>query len=225
MARARDQRNALIAMTIMTARAPFQLRRRRLEEQLASQVSRLARKNLALEDFAALLAHDVRSTLLAALRCDEPRDGLARSLELVDSILDAVRADRSHGETGSVAACARQAVDDVGARDANLVVAPCGSFPVPSDVVRVALRNLIANAVAAGATSIHLSMLVVDNRKTLIVDDDGCGLASSGIYSVGAGLGLRLCRQLLGRFDASLELTSRPAGGARAMIVAHRVVP
>jgi signal transduction histidine kinase len=212
-------------MTIMTATPPFQLRRRRLEEQLADQVARLARKNLALEDFAALLAHDVRSSLLGALRCDEPRDGLTRSLRLVDSILDAVREDRAHGETGSVAACARQAIDDIGASGADLVVAPCGSFPIPSDAVRVALRNLFANAVAAGATSIHLSMLVVDDRQTLIVDDDGCGLASSGIYSVGVGLGLQLCRRLLGRFDASLELTAGPTGGTRAMIVAHRVAP
>jgi hypothetical protein len=55
------------------------------EEQLAEHVSRLARKTEALDDFAALVAHDVKSSLLDALRDNDPGKGLTRALELVDS--------------------------------------------------------------------------------------------------------------------------------------------
>jgi signal transduction histidine kinase len=220
VARAHGKREARAVTTTMSD-TPFQLKRGRLEEQLATHAARLARKNQALEDFVALVAHDVRSSLVAALKCDEPRDGLARSLDLVDSILDAVRAEPAHGESGSVAASARQAIDDLGLASANLVVSPDSRFPLPSDALRVALRNLFANAIAAGATSIHVATHVGEYSQTLVVDDDGCGPKSSASYTAGAGLGLWLCRRLLGRFDASLELTSGPMGGARALIVAR----
>jgi signal transduction histidine kinase len=207
-------------MTV-TTETPRQLKRHRLEEELAAHAARLARNNRALEDFAALVAHDVRSSLLAALRYDEPREGLERSLELVESILDAVRADGAHEETGSVAACARQAIDDLGADGTTLVVEPGARFPVPSAALRVALRNLFANAVAAGANRIDVSTRLTADSRMLIVQDNGSGLDSNGWYVAGAGLGLWLCRRLLARFDASLEIQPAPAGGTRLMIVAQ----
>jgi signal transduction histidine kinase len=198
----------------------------RLEDQLAAHAARLARRNQALEDYAALVAHDVRSTLLAALRSDEPRAGLTRSLELVDSILDAVRAEQARGDTRSVAACARAAIDDLGNRGTNLLVTPGGPFPLPPATLRVALRNLFANAVAAGATRIHVATPVWGG-SSLIVDDNGCGLAGNGSDTaandaVGAGLGLSLCQRLLSRFNATLSLTPGPVTGVRATIVAPR---
>lgn len=211
-------------MTIMAAPTTVQLTQAPLEEELANHAARLARRNLALEDFAALVAHDVRSALLSALRCDEPRNGLALALELVESIIDAARAERAHGETGSVAACARRAMEDLGASGASLAVAPCGPFPLPSAALRVVMRNLFANAVAAGATWMHVSTREGNACHSLIVDDDGSGLASAQPYDAGAGLGLRLCDRLLGRLDASLKLTSGRSGGTRAVIVAHRAV-
>src|SRR2546421_8541820 len=45
------------------------------EEQLVEHVARLARKTEALDDFAALVAHDVKSSLLDALRDEDPREG------------------------------------------------------------------------------------------------------------------------------------------------------
>src|SRR5258705_3169732 len=70
------------------------LRDRFTAEQLADHAARLARKNEALEDFAALVAHDVKSSLICALTSDEPRKALLRALEIVDSVLAATRADR-----------------------------------------------------------------------------------------------------------------------------------
>jgi signal transduction histidine kinase len=60
------------------------LRHRWIEEQLATHATRLARKNEALEDFAALVAHDVKSSLVYAQRSDEPREAMTRTIELVD---------------------------------------------------------------------------------------------------------------------------------------------
>jgi signal transduction histidine kinase len=93
---------------------------------------------------------------------------------------------------------------------------------MPSEALRVVLRNLVANGVAAGATRIHLATQVSNDCQMLTVDDDGCGLDVTGRYRAGAGLGLLLSRRLLLRFDASLELTSGPVDGTRAIIIAPR---
>src|SRR4051812_7130559 len=84
------------------------------EEQLAEHVVRLARKTEALDDFAALVAHDVKSSLLAALRDEEPREGLTRALDLVDSILELVRADQGGTGVARLADCVQQAIADLG---------------------------------------------------------------------------------------------------------------
>src|SRR4029079_9076072 len=84
------------------------------EEQLAEHVGRLARKTEALDDFAGLVAHDVRTSLLAALRDEDPREGLRRALELVDSILEAVRADESTDRVTPLADCIRRSAADLG---------------------------------------------------------------------------------------------------------------
>src|SRR4029077_4755219 len=76
-----------------------------MEEQLTEHVVRLARKTEALDDFAGLVAHDVRSALITALRDDDPHAGLARALELVDSILEAVRADPAAAGVARLAEC------------------------------------------------------------------------------------------------------------------------
>jgi signal transduction histidine kinase len=205
-------------MATMTE-TPVQLTRGRLDEQLATHAARLARRNQALDDFAGLVAHDVRSSLVAALKHDDPYLGIERSLELVESILDAVRAERAYGESVSFATCARQAIDDLGADEAMVVVAADGPFPIPADALRVILRNLFANSIAAGAQWIYVTARVGDDGPELRVDDDGCGLDSTASYREGTGLGLGLCRRLLDRFDSALQLASGPGGGTRATIV------
>jgi signal transduction histidine kinase len=190
------------------------------EEQLVEHVARLARKTEALDDFAALVAHDVKSSLLTALRDEDPREGLTRALELVDSILEAVRAD--HGGTGvaRLADCVQQAIADLGDVGAEIVASVTGEFPIPPDALRLVLRNLLANAIAAGAKRIHVSALARGDQRILVVDDDGVGLASANRYATGAQLGLRMCRRLVERCGAGLELRPRAVRGTRAVIVA-----
>ena len=189
-------------------------------EQLAEHVTRLARRTEALDDFAALVAHDVRSSLINALRDEDPREGLTRALELVDSILEAVRADQAATEVAHVAECVHQAISDLGDPRPFIVSSATGEFPIPPDALRLVLRNLLANAVAAGAERIHVSALAHGGQHILVIDDDGVGLASANDYATGSQLGLRLCRRLVERCGCVLELKPRAVRGTRAVIVA-----
>src|SRR5262245_365486 len=114
------------------------------EEQLAEHVTRLARKTEALDDFAGLVAHDVKASLINALRGEDPREGLTRALELVDSILEAVRADQAAADAARVAECVQRAIADLGDPRADIVSTAGGEFPIPPDALRLILRNLLA---------------------------------------------------------------------------------
>jgi signal transduction histidine kinase len=189
------------------------------EEQLTEHVARLARKTEALDDFAGLVAHDVKSALLAAIRDENPREGLTRALELVDSILVAVRTDSAGTGVARLADCVQQAIADLGDSRAEIVASVTGEFPIPPDALRLVLRNLLANAIAAGAEQIHVSALARGDQRILVVDDDGVGLASADHYATGAQLGLRMCQRLVERCGCALELRPRAVRGTRAVIV------
>jgi signal transduction histidine kinase len=196
------------------------LQQRWTVERLADHAAQLARKNEALEDFAGLIAHDVRSSLVSALISDAPRESLMRALELVDSILEAVRADGADGADGVAAAdSVHQAVADLGDIDAEVITSVTGDFPIAPAALRLVLRNLLANAVAAGGRRIYVSALAEGDRRALVVDDDGVGLGSSDGYTSGTQLGLLLCRRLVARFGGVLELKPRAVRGTRAQIV------
>jgi len=190
------------------------------EEQLVEHVGRLARKTEALDDFAGLVAHDVKSSLLDALHDEDPRRGVVRALGLVDSILEAVRTDFAASGMSRVADCVQQAISDLGDIDTEIVASATGEFPVPPEALRLVLRNLLANAVAAGADQIHVSALARGDQRILVIDDDGVGLESTTGYATGAQLGLRLCRRLVERCGGVLELRPRAVRGTRAVIVA-----
>ena len=190
------------------------------EEQLAEHVGRLARKTEALDDFAGLVAHDVKSSLLDALHDEDPRQGVVRALALVDSILEAVRTDFAASGMSRVADCVQQAISDLGDIDIEIVASATGEFPVPPEALRLVLRNLLANAVAAGADQIHVSALARGDQRILVIDDDGVGVASATGYATGAQLGLRLCCRLVERCGGMLELRPRAVRGTLAVIIA-----
>jgi signal transduction histidine kinase len=187
-------------------------------ERLAEHAARLARENEALEDLAGFIAHEVKSALLLALLDDEPGAGLMRALELVDTILEAVRASRADGNAVGVDEVVQQTLSDLGRIDANIITSAAGVFPLPRAALRLVLRNLLANAIAAGAKNIHVSTLACGERRVLVVDDDGVGLESQDDYATGDQLGLALCRRMVTRAGGVIELKPRPAGGTRAVL-------
>jgi signal transduction histidine kinase len=189
-----------------------------IADHLAEHAARLARENEALEDLTGFIAHDVKSALLHALLDDEPRPGIMRALELVDTIVQAARASHADGISVAVDEVVHQTISDLGRINANVITSAAGVFPLPGAALRLVLRNLLANAVAAGAGNIHISTLVCGDRRVLVVDDDGVGLEPHDGYATGDQLGLALCRRLVARLGGVIKLKPRPAGGTRAVI-------
>ncbi|HEX2293217.1 MAG TPA: HAMP domain-containing sensor histidine kinase [Gaiellaceae bacterium] len=195
------------------------LRRRWTEERLACHAALLARRVEALEDFAALLAHELKAPLGAAVRSDDPAQGAAAALALVDSVLEAVRCETDATVHASPVACLEQALDDLGEVDAEVVASLPETLPLPPSALRLLLRNLISNAVAARARHVRVSAITGATGSTLVVEDDGIGLAARDRYDAGSRLGLSLCSRLAGRLGGVLELEPRPGGGTCALLV------
>ena len=194
------------------------LRRRRAEDRLAQTAIQLARRNEALEDFAALVAHELKAPLHAALVAPDASDSLEEALDLVDALLEAARNEASERTFASAADALELAARDLRSR-AEITAELSGMLPLPPEPLRVLLRNLLSNAVSAGAQHIHVTSARSPNAWQLFVDDDGVGLADVERYAGGSGVGLSLCRRIAARFGGALELAPRPSGGTRATLV------
>ena len=90
---------------------------------------------------------------------------------------------------------------------------------MPHAALRLVLRNLLGNAVAAGARRIHIWARTLGDRTMLVVDNDGARLGATESYATGTQLGLALCRRLVARCGGELELRPRAVRGTRALLV------
>ena len=173
-------------------------------------LEQLARRNEALEDFVALVAHELKTPLHAALFADDPSKLVEEALDLVDELLEAASDERPFA---LVAEC----LDEI-ASQVEVSSDVTTTLPLPPGPLRVILRNLLSNAAAAGAGQAHVSAGRSGRSWRLVVDDDGVGLDAPHHYAAGSGLGLSLCRRIAARFGGVLELAPRPSGGARATL-------
>jgi signal transduction histidine kinase len=204
-----------LASALMTA-API-IRRRAAEERLARTAIELARRNEALEDFAALVAHELKTPLHAALAADDPSALVEDALSLVDALLEAARNEQGEATSASVAAALDRAVEDLDGR-IEVSVDVDAALPLPPGPLRVILRNLLSNAAAAGAGHVHVEVVRSPRSLRLLVDDDGVGLEDVAGYAGGSGIGLSLSRRIASRFGGVLELAPRSTGGTRATL-------
>jgi signal transduction histidine kinase len=202
--------------SVLTSLTPI-LRRRAAEEQLARTTIQLAQRTEALEDFAALVAHELKAPLQAALVADDPSRPVEDALDLVDDLLQAAQGKSENRTFSSVAESLDQVVEDLGA-GVEISVDVATTLPLPPGPLLVILRNLLSNAAAAGARNVHVTTMRSPRLWQLHVDDDGVGLAHADLYAGGSGLGLSLCRRIAARFGGVLELTPRPSGGTRATL-------
>ncbi len=199
------------------ARVAPLVRRRFAEAQLARHAGRLARRNEALEDFAALVAHELKAPLRAALLADDAASWVERALDLVDSLLEAARSE-AHPGTASSETCLAAALADLGEVAAEIEAELPPELPLAPAALHVLLRNLVGNAVAAGARHIRVAAAPATDSWTLVVVDDGVGLQTKDGYAGGSGIGLQLCRRLAERLGGALELDAAAGGGTRATL-------
>ncbi|HUA45613.1 MAG TPA: HAMP domain-containing sensor histidine kinase [Solirubrobacteraceae bacterium] len=191
-------------------------------DRMADATMRLARRNEALEDFSALVAHELKSPLETALLADEPRRWIACALDLVDSLLEAAT-ESPDDVWASVPECLAQAADRLHPPQPTVVADGSERFPLPPRSLSVILRNLLANATAAKAHRVDIFTTHHRGQWSLVVDDDGVGLGTRhDAYEHGSGLGLGLCRRIAERNGGRLELMPRLAGGTRAILTLER---
>jgi signal transduction histidine kinase len=198
----------------------------RQEDLLVDELAGLARAYAESQAFVSLLAHELRTRLKVTERAlSAGEDGLDTALEntrtvqeLVETLLDLARG--RGGESADAGEAARRVLedirDDVELGQAEIVVGELPLVPLPQGLLETVLRNLLANALEAGASTIEL---FARPDGTICVSDDGPGVPAAraakifGVYSGkfgGAGLGLTLCREILRRRgdDIWLELPS-----------------
>jgi signal transduction histidine kinase len=193
------------------------LRRRVADERLLQTTIELARRNEALEEYAALVAHELKTPLQAALVADDPSGPVEDALDLVEALLESAQTEPGETTFSSAAEAVEEAVKDLGAT-LEITTDLVTKLPLPAKPLRVILRNLLSNAVRAGARHVHVTAVRSSRSSCLLVDDDGVGLAESDRYDAGSGLGLSLCRRIAARFGGVLELAPRPSGGTRASL-------
>jgi signal transduction histidine kinase len=174
-----------------------------------------------------LLAHELRTRLKVteqALCCageaglDTARQSTRTVQELVETLLALARGEA--GESSDAGAAARRVRLDLRA-DSELFQADIlvGALPVvalPQALLETVLRNLLANALEAGASTVEV---YARPDGAICVRDDGPGVPAEQATRIfgacpgkpgGAGLGLTLCREILRRRggDIWLELPS-----------------
>jgi signal transduction histidine kinase len=194
------------------------VRRRYAEEGLARASCELARRNEALEEFAALVAHELKAPLQAALAADDASTWVRQALDLVDHLLEAARDGAGVG-IASPGASLEEAVRDLGPVEIEIASQLPLRLPLPPAALRVLLRNLLGNAVAAGARTVRVSATRSSAAWLLVIEDNGAGVGSGLGYRAGSGLGLLLCRRIAARYGGSLVLAALPAGGTQARLL------
>ncbi len=209
--------------------------------------------------FTADAAHELR-TPLAAIQiqaqvalASHQEDGRAHALEqvlagtrratrLVEQLLRLARLDPLDGPPEprwiELAALARQVVDDSrlgnAAERLHVEIKEGAGVAGDPDLLRVALRNLLDNALRHGSEDgrITLGARRENGNLRLWVEDNGPGVAeeelprlterfyrSGEVTREGSGLGLAIVARIAQLHGASLNLENRAEGGLRATLI------
>jgi two-component system, sensor histidine kinase and response regulator len=177
-----------------------------LEQAVAARVDELARSNRDLEEFASVVAHDLRSPLLTIsgychLLCDEYGDrldatareyldqvvaGAGRMDRLVEGILEYSRAGRSVSPLRRVdmQSVLGQAIANLEgtilACEARIDAGPLPTVIGDQTQLVQLFQNLLANAIKFRrdeAPKIHVGATRVDSNWRFSVEDNGIGIA------------------------------------------------
>jgi signal transduction histidine kinase len=190
---------------------------------------------------ADALAHELGNQLSAAsLQLDlaeehgdaEHFEHVARALDRLEGLVTETRAlarAEPEREWTDLETVATEAWDAVAAEDASLEVEP-GTLEADPDLLRLALVNLLRNAVEHGTDGPEDDLRVEvgpAGDSGLYVADDGVGIPSDDRATVlewghsggdGSGVGLGLVRLFAERHGWMVEVTESESGGAKVVL-------
>jgi signal transduction histidine kinase len=185
----------------------------------ADELSGLARAYADSQAFVSLLAHELRTHLRVIERSLEHEGRAEPALESTRSVLGLVEgllelARGGSGGWGDGEQAMQEVVHDlgdaVGAAEIHTDGLPI--VRIPQILLETILRNLVANALEAGATKIDV---FARPDGTICVHDDGPGVPPMKAALIfdsysgklgGAGLGLTLCREIVRRRGGEIWL-------------------
>ncbi|MFC5136137.1 MULTISPECIES: two-component system sensor histidine kinase NtrB [Haloferacaceae] len=211
--------------------------RKRREEQLRDQKDRL-------DEFADILAHDIRNPLSVAIgytdiareNHDAPEleniaESLARIDDLVDDVLALSKEGREIGETEPVAVeeSVHESWRNVDMRGATLRIdSELGTVEADESRFRELLENLFGNCMEHGGRDVTVRVGRTPDG-TLYVADDGPGIPESVRREVfeygysttedGTGYGLSIVARIADAHGWDVSVTEGVDGGARFEIV------
>jgi len=200
---------------------------------------RLRRRNERLEEFASVVAHDLRNPLGAmranlqvARELDDPEvlDAIERSLDRMDELVAELLELASVGEAATepervaLAGVARDAWETAAPAGATLSVEDDLRFEADPSRLRQLLENLFDNAVEHGGPGVAVAVGPVDERG-FYVADDGPGVPEDEREAVfehgfttdddGTGFGLSIVRRIAEAHGWTPSVVESGAGGAR----------
>ncbi len=198
----------------------------------------LERQNERLEEFAALVSHDLRNPLNVARgqlelaredaesnRLDAVASAHERMDSLIEDMLDLARGGQTVGETEPVdlADLVDSCWRHVATESATLEAETEATIEADRDRLRQLLENLLRNASEHGGPGV--TVRVGDLPGGFYVEDDGPGIPpeeqgdvlTAGYTTAddGTGLGLSIVREIAEAHDWEFTVTNGSVGGAR----------
>ena len=207
-------------------------------EQRTLQQDRLAE----LGKMTALIAHEIRNPLAAMkghaqllaealpdgsptrAQADRVVNASTRLERLVRDLLDFVRDGVIARSSCDPVALAREVAAEVGVPLTVEAPAGLGALLLDPRRLRLALANLMQNAVQASATALELTVILRAGALRLELRDNGVGLAPEDLEAVfepfvtrrtrGIGLGLAVVRRVAELHGGTARASNHPQGGA-----------
>ncbi len=193
------------------------------EELLVDELTVLARAYAESQAFVSLLAHELRTRLKLTEHAlsSAGEDGVGTALEntrvvqeLVETLLALARGQAGESADSGVAVLRvlHDLREDIELLETEILAGELPLVPLPQGLLETVLRNLLLNALEAGASRVEV---FARPDGTICVTDDGPGVTPEqatrifGVYSGtfgGAGLGLTLCREILRRRGGDIWL-------------------
>jgi signal transduction histidine kinase len=205
---------------------------------------RLQRQNERLDQFAAIVSHDLRNPLGVAetyldfaAETGDPddfeavRESHERMDAMIDDLLTMARAETAVSDTDSVvvADIAATAWDTTQTGDATLDCELPDSMRVEADpsLLQNVFENLFRNSIVHNDASVRIEVGSIGNPEStgFYVEDDGTGIPDSEKDEVfdhghttsdeGTGLGLSIVSDLVEAHGWTISVTDSDSGGAR----------